>query len=685
MRNTPSNLLALLTTLVLVAFLATNSQAQEPLAIQITGPAIAISPDLIGVFFEDINYAADGGLYAELIQNRSFEYSPLDRLEWTPLSYWDMVKRGDGKGSLGLDASRPLHPNNPQYAVLYVDNVGDGVGVRNSGFDGIAVVKGAKYDVSLFVRQLYVERRWGGRAIPEDQEFTLTARLETRDGQNLGETQLRFTGSDWQHPTGVITANKTESNANLVLLANTKGAVALDVVSLFPQDTFRNRKNGLRRDLAETIAALQPKFVRFPGGCLVHGNGLGNMYRWKDTIGPIEQRRAQSNIWRYHQTMGLGYFEYFQFCEDIGAKPVPVVPAAVCCQNSGITAGRGQEGLPLDEMDDYVQEVLDLIEWANGPADSEWGAKRDAAGHPEPFNLQYLGVGNEDHITPIFRKRFEIIYQAIKAKHPEITVIGTVGPAPAGPDFEQGWSIADTLGVNMVDEHYYMPPEWFLENTQRYDQYDRSKSQVYLGEYAAHDHGRQATLRSALAEAAYLTHLERNADIVRLASYAPLLARRGHTQWHPDLIYFDKHSVYPTVNYYVQQLFSLHSGDQRFDVRIDGHEPGDPSTGVFASAVFDSKENTLVLKLVNTTPESEVTRIALPEGYSAESDATVHVLSGDPVHSNPMDPMSRGREAETPMVPKASTMKVAQPLEYVAPAFSVSVLRMKVKGSGGGA
>ena len=262
----------------------------------------------------------------------------------------------------------------------------------------------------------------------------------------------------------------------------------------------------------------------------------------------------------------LGYFEFFQFCEDIGAKPLPIVPAGVCCQNSASASvtgkwGQGQKGLPMIEMPGYVQEVLDLIEYANGPADSTWGAKRAAAGHPRPFGLEYLGIGNEEHITPVFKERFQMVYAAVKARHAEVTVIGTVGPFPEGDDFDWGWSIADELKVPIVDEHYYQKPEWFLANLNRYDAYDRTRSKVYLGEYASHDLRKQPTLRSALAEAAYMTSLERNGDVVRMASYAPLLGKLGHTQWDPDLIYFTNTAVHPTINYYVQRLFGSNSGD----------------------------------------------------------------------------------------------------------------------------
>ena len=521
------------------------------LTIRLDQPAKPISDHLFGIFFEDINYAADGGLYAELVQNRSFEYSPLDNRGWNPLTAWELVQRDGGKGSVEVEGNAPLHENNPHYAVLEVDGT---VGLSNVGFDGIAVKAGEEYNVSLFARQLR------GAATP------LLVRLENNEGVVLAETTLPAPTKSWNQSSATLAAIGSSDKARLVVLTDGKGSLALDMISLFPEQTFHNRPNGLRADLAQVIADLEPKFVRFPGGCLVHGDGLGNMYRWKDTIGPVHERRTQPNIWSYHQTVGLGYFEYFQFCEDIGAKPLPVVPAAVCCQNSGakITGrwGEGQEGLPLAQMPDYIQEVLDLIEWANGPADSEWGSKRAAAGHPEPFNLEYLGVGNEDHITPVFEERFRLIYDAVKKAHPEITVIGTVGPNSEGSDYERGWEFADQIQIEMVDEHYYKSPAWFLQNLDFYDKYDRSRSRVYLGEYAAHDQGRRTTLRSALAEAAYMTSLERNADVVQMASYAPLLGKIGRTQWNPDLIYFTNTQIVPTINYHAQRLFSVNAGDQ---------------------------------------------------------------------------------------------------------------------------
>ena len=530
-------------------------------------PAKPISPDLFGIFFEDINYSADGGLYAELVQNRSFEYGPGDNKEWNSLTAWTLVRFGDAKGSVVAAKATPLNANNPTYAVLTLEQ-GGSVGLRNDGFDGIPLQAGEKYDVALFARVL------SGAPGP------LFVRLQAKDGRILGETKFARLGGEWKKLTATIKAKESDADARLVVVMQGAGSVGLDMVSLFPRKTFHDHPNGLRPDLAQTIADLKPRFVRFPGGCLAHGDGLDNIYRWKDTIGPVEQRKAQRNIWRYHQTLGLGYFEYFQFCEDIGARPLPVVAAGVCCQNAGHYipgAPRGQQLIPMAEMPAYIQEILDLIEYANGPASSTWGAKRAEAGHPKPFNLKYLGVGNEDQITPGFRERFLMLQSAIKAKHPEITIVGTAGPAPDGSDFEAGWQIAREFRTDMVDEHYYRPPEWFWNNLNRYDSYDRAGPGVYAGEYAAHDAGRKNTLRSALAEAAYLTSLEHNADIIRLASYAPLLAKNKRTQWRPDMIYFDNTTVSPSVNYQVQKLFGHNAGDACLPTKVELQAGGDAS------------------------------------------------------------------------------------------------------------
>ncbi|HTH31654.1 MAG TPA: carbohydrate binding domain-containing protein, partial [Lacibacter sp.] len=364
-----------------------------------------ISDKLVGVFFEDLNYAADGGLYAELIQNRGFEYSAKDRREWNSASYW---KSSNGK--LQIESKEPVHENNPHYAVLQKDEQ-----LLNEGFDGIAVTAGEKYDLSLFARSA--------------NKGSLSVVLTDSNGAKVSnEITIAANTSSWKQYQSALTANASVKHARLTITAK-KQATAVDVVSLFPQKTFRNRRNGLRADLAQAIADIKPRFVRFPGGCLAHGNGIDNIYRWKNSIGKLEERKPDFNLWGYHQTMGLGYYEYFQFCEDIGAEPLPVLAAGVPCQNSshhhqtGIAGQQG--GIPLSEMDEYIQDILDLIEWANTDKKTTWGKLRAAAGHPAPFNLKYIGIGNEDLISEVFKERFAMIYKAIKNKYPDITVIGT--------------------------------------------------------------------------------------------------------------------------------------------------------------------------------------------------------------------------------------------------------------------
>lgn len=632
--------------------------ADQPvtLTVQADAPGKPISPDLFGVFFEDINYAADGGLYAELIQNRSFEYSMTEQPDWNNLTAWEFQKRG-GQGSVALEYALPLHANNPHYVRLEVEKAGD-VALVNSGFDGIPVKAGETYEFSAFARLLYLGGRWGS----EKRTGTLpvVVRLESADGTVLGDTSFGVGERAWQRFSATITASKSDPQARLAVIAHEVGGVGLDEISLFPTKTFRGRINGLRADLAQAIADLHPKFVRFPGGCLVHGNGLPNLYRWKDTVGPVEQRKGQPNIWNYHQSAGLGYFEYFQFCEDIGAKPLPIVPAAVTCQHSGHMAQIGSQALPMDEMSGYVQEVLDLIEWANGPAKSKWGAVRAAAGHPEPFHLEYLGVGNEDAITPEFKERFQMIYQAVKKQHPEITVIGTAGPFPDGADFDAGWKFGNELKVPLLDEHYYKPPQWFLGNLGRYDGYDRAKSKVYVGEYASGG----STLAHGLAEAAYMTSLERNGDVVQMASYAPLLARIGHTQWNPDLIYFTGENVFPTVNYHVQQMFGQNAGDRWLSPALS-----EPVKDVAVSAVRDSRSGDLILKFVNTGSAPKSFRVVLAGMKKPAATATVIRLAGDLRAENKSDTAS-------PLVPQTSTVALEPQFDWESPAHSLVVMRV---------
>ncbi|MGE4286396.1 MAG: alpha-L-arabinofuranosidase C-terminal domain-containing protein [Phycisphaerae bacterium] len=577
------------------AALAACTLASASVTITVDSKSKPISDELMGIFFEDLNQAADGGLYAELIENRSFEFTPLDNPSWTYFTGWEEERRGGARGSFVLCDMIPIHPNNPRYLVWDVADAGAGCGLSNDGFDGVSLKAGEKYDFSVWTYQLHSTGRWNGdRGI---RPMPMSVVLETADGEEVARGEFSVSGHKWVKHEIELVPSKDAPAGKLVLLAHDRGGIATDMVSLFPRDTFGGHKNGLRKDLAQTIADLHPKFMRFPGGCLAHGNGIYNFYDWKDTVGPVEQRKGQFNIWGYHQSVGLGYYEYFQFCEDMGAEPLPVVPAGVSCQHSGHMGGVGQQCVPMEDMPAFIQDLLDLVEWANGPADSKWGAVRAAAGHPEPFNLKYLGVGNEDAITEGFKERYKMINDAFKEKHPEIIVCGTTGPATGGEDYELGWAFAKKEKLPMVDEHGYMSPEWFWQNLTRFDAYERTGTKVYLGEYAAHDTGRANTLRSALAEAAYLTALERNGDLVVLSSYAPLLSKERRTQWRPDLIYFDNHTVTPSINYYVQQLFSLHCGDSYLPTTLEQkREAGDaPANGILlgtwdTQAVFDDVE-----------------------------------------------------------------------------------------------
>jgi alpha-N-arabinofuranosidase len=622
--------------------------------------AKAISPDLFGIFFEDINYAADGGLYGELVQNRSFEYAPSDHEGWHPLTSWDYLHEGYAMGSVSVESAAPLHPNNPHYVQLRVESpFQKGLGLKSNGFDGIAVKTGEKYDFSLWARAK------SGAAMP------LLVQLRDKKGQVLAETTLSAQAANWQQYRATLTPTAAAPDASLVVLATGKGVVDLDMVSLFPQKTFHNRPNGLRADLAQTIADLQPKFVRFPGGCLAHGDGLDNIYDWKKTVGPVEQRVSQRNIWGYHQTAGLGYFEYFQFCEDIGAKALPVVSAGVSCQNSGGSwriGGVGQQCIPLADMAAYTQDVLDLIEYANGPATSTWGAKRAAAGHPAPFNLEYVGIGNEDKITAGFEERFKLIYAAVQAKYPKMQVIGTVGPSPKGEDYDKGWALAGQLNVPLVDEHYYEKPKWFLTNNRRYDTYDRAKPKVYLGEYASWGN----TLYNAIAEAAYMTSLERNGDVVRLASYAPLLAKEGHTQWNPDLIYFTNSTVVPTVNYYVQQLFGQNQGTEYVAGVVAPPTSAAADTTVAASCVRDAKTGDVILKLVNASATAQPFQVDLTGFKGLNMAATRTIFAGDKDAKNTF-------ASPRTVMPQTAAYKAKSRFSYEAQPYSLTVIRLRGK------
>ena len=633
-----------------------------------------ISNELIGIFFEDISYSADGGLYAELVQNGSFEYSPTERDGWGAGTSWRMVRPGHSLGMLDVRKDNPIHPNNPTYMRLLTERVGHyydydgwtGFGIRNDGFDGISVKAGAKYDFSVFLRNV-------------DKKATdLRVVLVGEEGEGfrrkqvvLAEDTIKATGSEWQKYGVSLTASADCPNANLQLLSLTVGSLDVDMVSLMPQDTYKG--HGLRKDLAEALEGLQPKFMRFPGGCVVHGGGDGfwDTYRWKTTIGPKEQRRGIKNTWGYHKSMGLGYFEYFQFCEDLGMEPLPILPCGVSCQ--GTNGGwnmrtQAQDVVPMDEMDEWVAEALDLIEWANGDVNTTWGKKRAEQGHPAPFNLKYLGLGNEEKITPEFEERFKYIYNKVREKYPDIVIVGTAGPGShkGNPDFENGWRIADETGVDVLDEHYYEPRDYFLNNQQNYDNYPRDrKTKVYLGEYAAKD----KKLADALYEGLYLLGIERNGDVVTMTSYAPLFAKKHHESWNPDLIYFDNQKVVLTCSYYIQQMFGTTAGDYYYG-DVATFQGGDKFQG--ASTVLNTQKGELYIKLINAADEAKTATIDLSRFKGVPSKALTTTISGASLD------VENNYDAQ-PVAPFGKEIAIKKQMTFTAEPRSATVIRLKLK------
>ncbi|MGM0369930.1 MAG: LamG-like jellyroll fold domain-containing protein [Bacillota bacterium] len=513
---------------------------------------VEISPTLYGAFWEDINYAADGGMYAEQIKNRSFEYEK-------SLQGWSVVTNDAQNEVMEVKTEQPLNKTNNHYLSLNIPSSSQKVGISNSGYWGILVEEGAEYDFSF-----YAQAR-------DDFAGPIKISLQGEDGTIYGEAELdNISNDNWKKYSTTIEADKSGENAKLVVTASDSGTVLMDMISLFPEDTWQNRENGLRPDLVEMIDQMNPSFFRFPGGCIVEGNDLDNAYQWKETIGDLAERRVKYNLWGYYQSNGLGYHEYFQLSEDLGAEPVPILPAGLSCQ------ARGAELETMNQLDQWIQDALDLIEYANGPVTSEWGRKRAENGHPEPFNLKYLGVGNENWGAEYY-ERYEEFHKQIKAEYPEIKLITSSGPAASDYNYAKAWEWLEDQPADIVDEHMYMSPDWFLDNADRYDNYNRKGPQVFLGEYAAHTADRKNNLEAALAEAAFMTGLERNSDVVEMAAYAPLFNNVNGTQWAPDLIWFNKSEVFGTPSYYVQQLFSNNVGDITLESSLEYYHKQDES------------------------------------------------------------------------------------------------------------
>jgi len=584
------------------------------LTVQVDRPGASINPAMWGVFFEDINFGADGGLYAELVKNRGFEFPE-------PLMGWTKLSQPKSKGELTVREDGPFNAANPHYVRLHSEGTGL-FGLANNGFRGMGVRADEEYDFSVRLRGL--------AGAPK-----LSVRLYGGDGAVLETAELAGFGGDWQKYSVTLHPKDTDPKAWLAILVDGKGTVDLDFVSLFPRHTWKNRAGGLRADMVQALADLKPGFLRFPGGCIVEGTVLAQRYQWKKTLGPVEERPVLINRWNaeflhrpapdYFQSFGLGFFEYFLLCEEIGASPLPILNCGMACQFNSA------ELCPPDQLESYIQDAVDLVEFANGPVTSPWGGRRAAMGHPAPFNLKILGVGNEQW-GPEYIERYEKFARVLKAKFPEISLVSAAGPAPADARFKFAWEKLSALHADIIDEHSYALPEWFLDNAHRYDGYDRQGPKVFMGEYAAQSKAtvsvkNRSNLDCALAEAAFLTGLERNADVVRMASYAPLFAHVDAWQWMPDLIWTDNLRTLRTPSYHVQGLFARNRGDRILPVTM-AEMSAIETKRLYASSTFDEAAGEVIVKLVNATDSPVDTTVDLI-GAREVRRGTLTVLRAD--------------------------------------------------------
>jgi alpha-N-arabinofuranosidase len=546
-----------------------------------------VQPTMYGIFFEDINMAADGGVYAELVKNRSFEFG-------ASLAAWTIHQKDGGDGSVEVIDRSTERPENPHFITLKVTKDEGYYGLANEGFRGMGIHKGETYSFSVMARQHTASK------------VSLVVELMDSDDQVIGTGTLTPDATDWKKYIVKFAANATVDKGHLVVWAKNQGAVDLDMISLFPAHTWKNRPGGLRADLVQKLAEMKPGFLRFPGGCIVEGRDLLNRYQWKNTLGDIDKRKNIINRWNmemrlrqahdYYQTFGLGFMEYFMIAEDIGASPLPILNCGMACQfNSG-------QLVPLDQLDPYIQDALDLIEFANGSAKTKWGKLRTELGHPKPFNLRMMGVGNEQWGEQ-YIDRWKLFTKAIKDKYPYMKLVSSLGPDPDDARFNMLNKTFRDLHADILDEHYYRKPQWFFDNVKRYDSYDRKGPKIFAGEYAAQsvEGGspfNKNTWLCAMSEAAFMTGLERNAAVVNMASYAPLFAHVDGWQWTPDLIWFDNLRNYGTPNYYVQQLYSLNKGTDVVPVTLN-KQAVTGQDSCFASAVLDKKARVLIIKIVN--------------------------------------------------------------------------------------
>ena len=619
--------------LLLVAAQLTMAQTHN-IQVDFKKNGVEIQKTMYGIFFEDINYGADGGLYAELVKNRSFDF-PQPFLGWSTFGKVEIKKDG------------PFE-NNPNYVRLsYSGHSDKHTGLENEGFFGIAVKQNNEYRFSVWSRKVSNENA-GIRIELIDEESNI-----------ITSQKLDVNSSDWKQYELILKPNRNYAKSRLRIFLTSKGGIDLEHVSLFPVDTWKGRKNGLRKDLAQALYDLKPGVFRFPGGCIVEGTDLNTRYQWKNSIGPVENRKLNENRWQYtftnrffpdyYQSYGLGFFEFFQLSEDIGAEPLPVLSCGLACQfqnkDEHAHAGVGAE------LDPYIQDALDLIEFANGSTETKYGKIRAEMGHPEPFNMKLIAIGNEQWGS-LYPERLEPFMKAIKARYPEIKIIGSSGPSPDGKDFEYGWQEMRRLKADLVDEHYYRDPAWFLSGAARYDKYDRKGPKVFAGEYACHPQNRKNNFESALCEAAFMTGFERNADVVHMCTYAPLFAHVQGWQWRPDLIWFDNMNSVRSVNYYVQQLYGHNAGTNVLNTS-ENKLPLTGQDGIYASSVYDKNKNEIILKIANTSDAIKTINYNLKGLKNSERAAKKTILKS----SGP--DMENTLENPTAVAPVTEDMKIS--------------------------
>ena len=565
-----------------------------------------VQPTMYGLFFEDINYAADGGLYGELVKNRSFEF-PDHLMGWE--AFGDFEIEDDGPFERCPHYLRLRYPGHNERRS----------GISNNGFFGIGLHKGEDYRFSVWARAPKGEAKI-------IVQFIDRATME--ENQQFTSDTITIASTEWKQYEQVIKSPRTIAKGQLRIFLRGKNGVDLEHISLFPVNTFKNRKNGMRRDLAQALADENPGLLRFPGGCIVEGVDLKTRYQWKNTIGPVENRPLNENRWEYtfpyrfypdyFQSYGLGFFEFFQLSEDIGAEPLPVLNVGMACQFQNWNDDSAH--VPYDQLQPYIQDCLDLIEFANGPADSQWGKIRAEMGHPEPFNMKFIGVGNEQW-DDLYFKRLEPFVAAIKAKYPNIQIVGTSGPDSEGKMFEKGWEAMKKLKADLVDEHFYRNEDWFLGNEAgkarygefcgglRYEHYDRKGPKVFAGEYACHGKNKHKWnhYEASILEAAFMTDMERNADVVYMTAYAPLFAHVEGWQWRPDLIWYDNLRMFKSCSYYVQQMYAVNKGTNVLRMTMNKQpiagQPG--QDGLFASSVFDKNTGEVIIKIINTSRQPQ--------------------------------------------------------------------------------